>query len=120
MTSRSSAVDAEYQEYLKTVGDKCVFCHLTNPVVEQTSYFYVIKNIFAYDTWDGVPVTRHLMIVPKAHRLELATFDDREAREFLALLTKYEQRGFSVYARSKHNSRRSIAHQHTHLIKLAL
>lgn len=45
-------------------------------------------------------------------------FTDEEAKEILHIMTEYEKRGFSVYARAPKDTTRSVTHQHTHLILL--
>ena len=33
------------------------------------------------------------------------------------VIAEYEEQGYSVYARAPENKQKSVAHQHTHLIK---
>ncbi len=79
---------------------------------------WVVCNIFPYDVWDTSTVKDHLMIVPKRHVDSVSHFKRTEQTEFMALLGKYEAKGYSVYARAPTNKMKSVTHQHTHLIKL--
>ena len=56
-------------------------------------------------------------IVPKRHLHSISELNESEQKEFVKILADYEYTGFSIYARSHSNSRKSVAHQHTHLIK---
>lgn len=109
-----------YTKYTKkTDKDVCQFCSFTKNqehIIEESPYFWVVKNIFPYDVWDSSGVSDHLMLIPKRHVDSLAHFKPTEQQEFTHLLGKYEEQGYSVYARAPSNGLKSIAHQHTHLI----
>lgn len=99
----------------------CVFCAVDpseERFVRQTRHFFVIKNIFPYSQWDGHDVTDHLLIVPKIHTDRLSSLDAEAAEEYLNLVGEYEVQGYNFYGRAPHSKRKSIEHQHTHLIQI--
>lgn len=79
---------------------------------------YIMPNRVSYDLFEERRVTDHLMVVPKRHVETLADFTKEENLDYMALIGKYEQQGYNVYARGVGSITRSVAHQHTHLIKL--
>lgn len=106
----------------KRAAVKCNFCETvtTDQIIDSTETFIVIANRVAYDYFEGVPTTgEHYLIVPKRHVVKFIDFTEAERKEMFALLSKYEDKGFNVYARSTQNIHRSQEHQHTHLIKLS-
>lgn len=120
--SRKRASQRHYVKHLANIAkDVCNFCLLT-PKSKQTlvssQHFNIVKNIFGYDIWDGCRVIDHLMIVPKRHIHSLSELTKNEKMQYVTLLCEYERDGYSVYSRSPDNITKSIAHQHTHLIKL--
>lgn len=100
--------------------DVCPFCGEENEldVIERGALFSVTRARFEYDTWDDIVVDEHLMLVPNRHVVLLGGLTDEERAEFLRQVSDFEARGYSVYARAPHDPTRTIAHQHTHLIKL--
>lgn len=120
--NRSRSMQKRYINYLQG-SDKtsCDFCNLekdsTDQIIEVSRNFLVVKNIFSYDTWDGFGVADHLMIVPRRHIIGLTELTKIERSEFMDIVAKYETQGYSLYARAPDNKTKSIAHQHTHLIK---
>ena len=101
---------------------ECPFCDLTNKdpreIYEETEYFYRAENIYGYDIWDGHAVSEHQMIVPKRHIATLSEMTHNEDIEYLALLKSAELDGYCAYTRGIHGVTKSVAHIHTHLIKL--
>ena len=122
MTTRKRKNHLIYQAHTKKAKKKvCEFCKFTadqHQVIEIRRYFFLVKNIFPYDLWDGCGVINHLMVVPKRHVDTISHFSDEEQKEYLKLLGQYEKNGFSIYARSPGNAIKSVVHQHTHLIEL--
>ena len=120
MGHRSSDTQAAYRKYRAELGEVCQFCEvdLTNVRVEYPR-FLVINNIFPYETWDGERVLEHLLLVPRKHSESLSVADDgAEALvEWAQIVHEYENAGFNIYARSANSSLKTVAHQHTHLIK---
>lgn len=99
----------------------CPFCAITKgspQYVSETAHLQVIRNGMPYSIWDSRGVTDHLMIIPKTHTQKLGDLGPEAAVEFIKLIDKYESAGYNLYARSVGSSNRSVAHQHTHLIKL--
>lgn len=74
-------------------------------------------NKFPYDFWDMKKIKEHIMIVPIRHVDSVSHFYHSEQTKFLKLLSEYEASGHNFYGRSPGDITKSIAHQHTHLIK---
>ena len=111
----------KYREKNKSSKKPGVFCQLDdviNVVHEETEKFQVINNLFPYDIWDGYAVKEHLLIIPKKHTKTIADFDSKGLQEYASLLAKYEAAGYSIYARSPQNKRKTVSHEHTHLLLL--
>lgn len=125
MNARRSAMHAEaYKAYLSTMSQtsRCPFCEITidhEQYINETDHFWIVKNKFPYQEWEGQSVISHLMIVPKAHLLSLKFLSESQSKEFILLMADYEHIGYNVYARTASSKTRSISHQHTHLIQLA-
>lgn len=95
----------------------CPFCNLEKQeILSESKYFYIVKNLYGYEYWEGLKVIDHLMIVPKRHIKSVREFSQPEKLEFLDLMIKYENDGYNVYTREKDSVMKSIIHQHTHLI----
>jgi len=111
-----------YHLHLKKVeGQDCEFCKFgsgSSQVRETFHYFRLVENIFGYDIWDGLGVSEHLMLVPKRHVTGLHKFTKNESEEYMKLTAHFEELGYSVYSRSTANISKSVAHQHTHLLRL--
>jgi ATP adenylyltransferase len=99
----------------------CHFCRFKasdDQVVSDHTYFWIVRNIFPYDLWDNCGVLDHLMIVPKKHTDTLSHLKTKEQIEYMNLLAEYESTGYSIYSRAPGNTRKSVFHLHTHLVKL--
>ena len=110
-----------YNTYRKQKTPGCQFCEFTQAseqMVDERTDFWVVRNIFPYHIWDGSRTGEHLMIVPKRHVDSLIEFNDAEQREYIALLAAYEDAGYSIYMRAPASGRKTVAHQHTHLIQV--
>lgn len=121
--TRTHKVQAEYRRRLDSSSDgECAFCLITSKqpegVVEAGELMLVIRNEYGYAVWDGCGVKEHLMVIPREHRATLAGFNEAELKEWQDLLSKYESLGYSLYTRSPDNPTKSVAHHHTHFIKL--
>lgn len=79
---------------------------------------YVVANRVAYDMFEDRKVTEHLMVIPKKHHESIQSFSNEEKCDAMDVMGEYESKGYSVYARGYGSATRSVAHQHTHLIKL--
>jgi diadenosine tetraphosphate (Ap4A) HIT family hydrolase len=99
--------------------EHCHFCDTSEmrEIVEETTYARVIKNRVFYDMWELRQVTDHLMIIPKRHVRTLHDLTDPERLDIMKLIGKYEADHYNIYARSMESVSRSVAHQHTHLLK---
>ena len=98
----------------------CPFCdpaEIEQYKVEETKHAYIIKNRTFYDMWEMQKVLDHLLIVPKRHVGSLSELTDPEKAEIVTLIGQYESTDYNVYARAVVSKGRSVAHQHTHLIK---
>ena len=78
----------------------------------------VINTLFPYEYWDEQDVTDQLMLVPKKHVDTIRKLPVKAAEEFMDFLGKYENNGYSIYARTSGATSRTVPHQHTHLIKV--
>ncbi|MES2971444.1 MAG: HIT domain-containing protein [Patescibacteria group bacterium] len=125
MSYRSNKQTKAYDKHLskaKNNSNKCDFCAIDRShkqFVSETSSFMVVHNIFPYSLWDNQPVLDHLMLIPKQHTDTLADITPEAASEFVRTISKYEQKGYDIYARAPGSVMKSVTHQHTHLIKLA-
>ena len=92
--------------------------HHTDQVVGETAHCLIIKNRFGYNFWDGCGVDDHLMVIPKRHVDSLANLSDEEKIDYMNQVARFESSGYSIYARAQGSKSRSMAHQHTHFIKV--
>lgn len=119
---RSRRQQKVYNRYsAKKQSEKCDFCEFTDDhdqVLRTFKNFWVVANKFPYVTWDGSRTGDHLMVVPKRHIESIGLFDSAEQQEFAKILAEFESKGFSIYARATQNERKSVPHQHTHLIEV--
>lgn len=112
-----------YRAYLKNTvyaKDICVFCEIkkgSDQIVKEGKLFRVIINAFPYTLWDSCSVVEHMMIVPKRHIHSINKFTKDEIEEYHRITASYEKNGYDLYSRGLSSSMKSIAHQHTHLIK---
>lgn len=109
-----------WKRYLQSRNtDGCPFCRAQTlkDAVFETKLSYVVPNIVKYDLWEAHDVTDHLLLVPKRHVLSLNDLNKEEKLDIIEIAASYEVQGYNVYARGKAFSKRSVAHQHTHLIK---
>lgn len=107
-----------YESYPKP--DKCTFCNLdeiNDKIIEESEHARVIRNRVFYDVWELRDVTDHLMVVPRRHVRCLDDLSDAEKLDIMHITATYDARDYNIYARSSRSVSRSIAHQHTHLIK---
>ena len=101
-------------------GD-CPFCDPTTVAhaVSANEFVYVVPNLTKYDLWELHDVEEHLMIIPRRH---VETLEELSKDERLAVMDEaalYEAKGYNVYARGSGFIKRSVKHQHTHLIKVS-
>lgn len=99
--------------------DGCHFCgeHAKIESLRETEHARIVPNRVFYDLWELRRVIDHLMIIPKRHVRSLQELTEAERLDVMALMAEYEAAGYNVYARALSSKQRSVAHQHTHLIK---
>jgi diadenosine tetraphosphate (Ap4A) HIT family hydrolase len=118
---RNRAHQRAYNTYRKYKTPGCQFCEFTidlDHVLEEHKLFWIVRNLFPYHIWDGSRTGEHLMIVPKRHVDSIAHFTDEERVAYMGLLARYESTGYSIYLRASQSGRKTVAHQHTHLIQV--
>ena len=104
---------------MKTSQDACIFCKVpSKDWVDSTKSFFVVE--------DRYPVTEgHLLIIPKAHRLdyfELSSDEQSELPDLLKILkakicaNDNRVSGFNIGANCGESAGQSIFHCHIHLI----
>lgn len=121
---RDNETQRRYKKYVadKPADAQCEFCGLQSgdgQVLRDEDTFWVTKNIFPYTAWDSFYVDEHLMLIPKRHLDSLSGLTADELTKFSSSVAEYEDKGYSVYGRAATNGAKSIAHQHTHLIKVS-
>lgn len=111
----------KYRQSQPKQKDICVFCESIEQqggqILDDRKHCVIMENKFSYDIWDGCGVNEHIMIVPKSHVVSLGDLSPEEKIDYMNVLSEYESRGYSIYARAPENKTKTIAHQHTHLIK---
>lgn len=123
--TRTKKAVKTYNHHQKTIErpeDGCAFCaidHSAPQYIGLTTHFKIIQNIFPYSLWDSQPVLDHILVVPLKHTDTLSDISARAAQDFVKLISTYESKGYSVWARPPGAVTKSLAHQHTHLIKLS-
>jgi diadenosine tetraphosphate (Ap4A) HIT family hydrolase len=103
---------------LRQQEDDCPFCLLTlETIVVSTANVRLVQNKYAYQFWDFMKVTDHLLLVPVRHVESLGQLNQEEKQDVIDIIAEYEQRGYNIYARTVMSTIKSVPHQHTHLIK---
>ena len=122
MTTRKRKDELTYLQHRATApSGVCIFCQFTpetERVIEDHSFFWVVRNYYGYTIWDNLDVQEHLMLVPKKHTESIADLPLKAQHEYGTILAAYETKGYSIYARASTNISKSVPHQHTHLLKL--
>ena len=111
----------KYAENRKSEGEYYNFYDRVmrdDSVIEKFEHFALVENLFPYQIWDGFEVEKHLLLIPKRFTETISDFSSAEKEEYFEILSKYEAKGFSIYARAAQNVRKTVKHQHTHLIIL--
>jgi diadenosine tetraphosphate (Ap4A) HIT family hydrolase len=111
-----------HQTHIEPPGKICAFCAIDKnspQFLSQTKHFKLLQNIFPYSVWDSQTVVDHLNLAPVAHTDTLSDLSPAAAKEYVDIISDYESRGYSIYARAPGSVAKSIKHQHTHLIKLS-
>lgn len=107
----------KYKSHQRSGG--CPFCspETRAAAVYENDLIYIVPNLTQYDLWELHDVVDHLLIIPKRH---VETLGELTGEERLAVMDKaadYEAKGYNIYARGVGFVKRSVMHQHTHLIK---
>jgi diadenosine tetraphosphate (Ap4A) HIT family hydrolase len=107
----------------KATADQKIFCSFCEGItpdqfIRETEHSTLIKNRLPYDLWEHHKVLEHLLVVPKRHVHTLGELSSEELLDLMSICSEQETKGFSVYARASDSPRRSVHHQHTHLIKI--
>jgi hypothetical protein len=97
----------------------CSFCEddLIGRSERMTEHVYVMPNRVSYDVWEMRNVVDHLLVIPRKHVTSLQELSDEAKLDIMNILGEYEAQGYNIYARGFGSGQRSVAHQHTHLIK---
>lgn len=100
-------------------SEGCPFCseQTQQQAISETQHGYIVPNLTKYDLWELYEVTEHLLLVPKRHVKSLNELTAAERTDLMDCMCDYESRGYSIYARGVGFVKRSVEHQHTHLIK---
>jgi len=100
-------------------GDGCPFCdqEAIDSAIFENEHIYIVPNLTKYDLWELHDVEDHLLVIPKAHVETLSELSTEERLAIMDQLADYEARGYNIYARGVGFMKRSVKHQHTHLIK---
>lgn len=122
MATRSRKAEKQYKKHREKEHSRgCIFCSLTvdnYQVLSETKSFLIVDNIFGYTHWDGQGVESHIMIVPKKHTDKLGNLNSNEIIEYMDIISSYELQGYDLYSRAPLSNRKTVVHQHSHLIKL--
>jgi diadenosine tetraphosphate (Ap4A) HIT family hydrolase len=98
----------------------CQFCDpvaIQDTLVRETTHAYVLKNRTFYDTWEMAGVVDHLLVIPKRHVATISDLSNAAKLDIMNIIGDYEKTDYNAYARAARNKRRSVTHQHTHLIR---
>lgn len=122
---RSTKEENDYLKHRKkqkAASNKgCPFCVITpgHPEhVAEYDFHRIITVKAPYSLWDGQDVIDHLMLIPKEHTAKMSRPKPKEAVEWMKIIGRYENEGYSLYARAPDNVVKSVFHQHAHLLKL--
>ena len=123
-TRKPNGIGKKYEKYAenrKFEGEDYNFYDRVmcdDSVIEKFEHFVLVENLFPYQIWDGFEVEKHLLLIPKRFTETISDFSPAEKEEYFEILSKYEALGFSIYARAAQNVRKTVKHQHTHLLKM--
>lgn len=110
-----------YREYKsRQRSEGCPFCNTStvSSAIFENDLIYVVPNLTQYDLWELHDVEDHLLIIPKRHVETLGELSSPERLAVMDQAADYETKGYSIYARGVGFAKRSVKHQHTHLIKV--
>lgn len=106
-----------YKSLQKNGG--CPFCDSDTraSAIYENDLIYIVPNLTQYDLWELHDVVDHLLIIPKRHVESLDKLSGEERLAVMDSAASYEAKGYSLYARGVGFTKKSVKHQHTHLIK---
>lgn len=119
---KPSKIGKKYRQYQAKNGGRNKKYNFYNRVlkedkiIEKRDHFVIVENLFSYDIWDGYGVKHHLLVISKKFTESISTFSEEERAEYWQILADYESRGYAIYARAPGSKRKTVKHQHTHLI----
>jgi len=106
------------KQYKKHHDQVCPFCHpQKEAILAETKHSRVVRNLFPYEIWEFRNVAEHYMVVPKRHVKNLIGLSSEEQADLMKIIAEFESNDYNIYARSSNSVERTVAHQHTHLIK---
>lgn len=98
----------------------CDFCDENyTHTIKDYGTFRIVKNRFPYYMWDNWLVDDHLMLIPKRHIHDLKEFNEQERADLMKAMIEYDEAGYCIWIRDQTAGGRSVAHQHTHFIKIS-
>ncbi len=108
----------DYRSRQKTTS--CPFCSADTraAAIFEDDNVYVVPNLTKYDLWELHDVTDHLLVIPKRHVKSMAELGQAERLSVMEVCAQYELNSYNIYARGNGFVKRSVDHQHTHLIKV--
>lgn len=98
----------------------CPFCNIDELKTrehKETKYMFIVPNLTFYDLWEVRDVEDHLLVIPKRHVKTLQDLTKEERIDMMNIMAEYEAKNYNIYARGIDSTKRSVEHQHTHLIK---
>lgn len=125
-TVRSAAVQAEYDVWQRTVRDQygddapCPLCrdHGQQKVIQDFSTMMVVENDFPYNVYDGLPIVKHYMLIPKRHIATFNEFTTEEQGDYWRGYCELSAQGFGTMTQAPTSQYRSVpSHIHTHLLQ---
>jgi len=117
-SNRTSQNKKSYYEKYPRTGD-CQFCLFKgDEIVKEIGDFLIVRNKFQYDIFDMCEVVDHLMVTPKEHTEKLSTLSNASLKDFIKILTDYEDQEYNVFFREPKSQIKTVSHHHTHLLKL--
>ncbi|HSX29645.1 MAG TPA: hypothetical protein VLE73_03740 [Candidatus Saccharimonadales bacterium] len=102
-------------------SEGCPFCKpdVVAGGIFENEFVYIVPNLTQYDLWELHDVEDHLLLIPKRHVETLGELSNDEKLAVMDAAAEYEGKGYSIYARGVGFVKRSVKHQHTHLIKVS-
>lgn len=118
-SGRNPEMQAIYAVEMATRNpDICNFCDLESQrVLGRFATHVVIDNLYPYELFDDMVVSDHILVVPRRHVFGISEFTADEREDYMDTIAEYEEDGYTIFSRAAQNKAKSVAHQHTHLIK---